>query len=149
MQRSLVLSVLVGMIVAGLAGLTSETRAGEKDKPAVREIKVVGYPVEPKSGSWSKPMVIDSDKTLEKLIAEQKTRDQIKSQVDFQKEQVLLFAWSGSGQDRITYDIKEGKEKVDITFAYLAGATDDLKHHVRVFALPKTAGWKVVEGKGK
>jgi hypothetical protein len=137
----LVLSVVV---VAVMFHFSPAHRAGEsKDKPTVRELKVVGYPADAKGGSVEKPVVIDGEASLKKHLAEEKTREQIRAQVDFQKEQVLLFAWSGSGMDQLSYDIKDGKSPTEILFSYQAGRADDLKHHVRFFAIPKTASWRI------
>ena len=62
--------------------------------------------------------------------------------VDFNKQQVAIFAWRGSGQDRL---IGHGpaKEGAPANFHYQAGRTRDLRTHTAIFALPKGSSVKV------
>jgi len=56
----------------------------------------------------------------------------LKKQVDFSKQEVLVFAWRGSGQDLLDYVVLESfPEK--IRFRYQRGRTRDLRQHVKVF----------------
>lgn len=59
--------------------------------------------------------------------------DAVAKEVDFKKEYVVVFSWSGSGGDRITLS-SEGKKA---TFSKNRGLTRDLRSHFKVFALPK------------
>jgi hypothetical protein len=64
--------------------------------------------------------------------------------VDFAKEKVAVFAWAGSGQDKVAAG--EVKDKTAV-FTYTRGLTRDLRQHVKIFAVPKDAEVKVEIGK--
>jgi len=92
-----------------------------------------------KGGSAPKPVEIKTAEELAKspLFADDACRDAIKKQVDFTKEKLVVFVWSGSGQDKLTGTlIKRGGTA---QFTFKAGLTDDLRHHGHVFAVPKDA----------
>jgi hypothetical protein len=56
--------------------------------------------------------------------------------VNFQKQTLLVFAWRGSGQDKMTYTIAESFPE-QITFKILPGRTRDLRSHLKIYALRK------------
>ena len=58
----------------------------------------------------------------------------LKDKADFSKQKVLVFAWRGSGQDRIEYEVLESFPE-QIRFSYQPGRTRDLRPHVKVFAV--------------
>ena len=58
----------------------------------------------------------------------------LKDKADFSKQKVLIFAWRGSGQDRIAYEVLESFPE-QIRFSYQPGRTRDLRPHVKVFAV--------------
>jgi hypothetical protein len=61
----------------------------------------------------------------------------MKKHVDFAKEKLVVFAWAGSGQDKLTPVLPtDGKKAV---FTYKVGATDDFHRHGAIFAVPKDA----------
>ena len=106
-------------------------------KPAAREIKVEGLPAG--QGELKEPAKIASKDDLEKLVSDKELREKILKQVDLKKEYLLLFQWSGSGQDKL--EMKE--EKGTVTFSYVRGRTRDLRRHARLFALPLKTGYKM------
>jgi hypothetical protein len=117
------------------------------DKPAVRALDLKGVTVvQPKDfGGPPKPVEIKTAEELAKsaAFADDASRDAVKKQMDFSKEKLVVFAWSGSGQDRIAGELdKDGKAA---TFAYTAGFTDDLRRHALVFTVPKDAAVKVAK----
>jgi hypothetical protein len=59
--------------------------------------------------------------------------------VNFEKEKLVLFAWGGSGGDKITPDAKTAG-----TFALTRGLTRDFRMHLHLFVVPKDAEVKVV-----
>jgi hypothetical protein len=62
--------------------------------------------------------------------------------VDFSRQFILVFAWRGSGQDRMDAAVAESfPEKV--FFRHLPGMTRDLRPHVRIFALRNGVTWRV------
>ncbi len=60
--------------------------------------------------------------------------------VDFVRQHILLFAWSGSGQDKLTYEVLESAPE-QIAFKYEPGRTRDLRRHVYAFALRNDVTW--------
>ena len=67
-----------------------------------------------------------------------------KIKVDFTKEQVVIFAWQGSGQDELSGTHRVGPAHGDhpANFQYVPGRTKDLKTHSAIFRLPK--GSKII-----
>ena len=63
--------------------------------------------------------------------------DHLPPEVNFDAEQVVIFAWNGSGQDKIEY------EKIDDVyhFVYKRGNTKDLKQHLKIVSIPKKNDW--------
>ena len=66
----------------------------------------------------------------------------LKKQVDFDEQFVLLFAWRGSGQDKLTYVVAESFPE-QITFRIEPGRTRDLRPHVHIYALRSNVKWSV------
>lgn len=58
----------------------------------------------------------------------------LSDQVDFDTQRVVVFAWRGSGRDRISYSIAESWPE-QISFDYERGMTRDLRSHTKIFAL--------------
>lgn len=130
MRLKTIMSVLCLTIPLGLT-------AGEVVK--LREIDAKNIKVEFEKGRVTKPHVIASDEDLAKAIPDSEA---IKKQVDFTKEKLLLFAWGGSGGDKLTAKLNlTGKVAV---FTYKGGLTRDFRRHVHLFVLPRNADFKVV-----
>lgn len=114
--------------------------ADEKDGPAIRplemkDVKLIYV------GSAPAPTEVQSAAELAKCksFADDASREAVKKQVDFAKEKLVVFAWSGSGGDRLTSKWTTGGKKPVATFAYRAGFTDDLRRHAQVYAVPREA----------
>lgn len=60
-------------------------------------------------------------------------------EVDFSRQQVLLFAWRGSGQDKLEAVL----EASAATFIYSPGRTRDLREHHAVFVLRSDLSWNL------
>jgi hypothetical protein len=73
------------------------------------------------------------------LITDGGVRAVILKQVDFKKERLLLFSWSG-GDDRLTP--VEGKPG-EAAFEFVAGPSEELLTHAKLFAVPARAKVKV------
>jgi hypothetical protein len=92
-----------------------------------------------KGGNAPKPVEIKSAEELANspLFADAASREAIKKQVNFAKEKLVVFVWSGSGQDKLSGQlIKRGGTAV---FTYKVGRTDDLRRHAYLFAVPNYA----------
>lgn len=94
-----------------------------------------------KDAGRGKPIEIKSADGLAKYF----DKDQVAAigkQVDFKHQVVLIFAWAGSGQDRLKIDVAESDPE-QITFHIKRGRTRDLRRHVHVFAVHAVATWSV------
>ena len=81
------------------------------------------------------PLTLHSKSEAARYFAEPQFKLLLKK-VDFQKQTVLLFAWRGSGQDKMTYTIAESFPE-QITFKILPGRTRDLRPHLKIYELRK------------
>lgn len=109
---------------------------------AIKEIKKIT----PKQGlnkitKKYEPLVIHSANDAAKYFGE-KELAQLKEQVDFEKQVVLVFVWSGSGGDMLNYSVAESFPE-QITFSIRPGRTRDLRSHVHVLALRSNVKWQV------
>ena len=86
-----------------------------------------------KNAGWNKPIVITSDKEAAQHFSKVAIKT-IKTTVDFEKQFVLIFAWRGSGGDRLSYSVAESYPE-QISFSLKRGRTRDLRPHVKVYAL--------------
>ncbi len=100
----------------------------------VREIPVKLAAAE--RGDAMKPTKITTGDELKKVLGA--TADEVAKNVDFKKEYLLLFQWSGSGGDKLT----AADDKKDVTFTLVRGRTRDLRPHTHLFAVAKDAEWK-------
>lgn len=116
------------------------------DEPAktdgqVREVELKGLKLPEGKGMPQKPTVVTSEDELKKAVPDEDAQKQIKKDVDFSKQQVLVFAWSGSGQDMLTYKEEKADKGLAIVFTYQPGRTRDLRPHHKVVVLPRDATW--------
>ena len=120
------------------------------DKPAasVKEIALKGLKVPgARGGNVSKPVPITSADELAKAVPDKDAQAAISKEVDFAKQQLALFAWSGSGGDRLTFTADESKSPVEVTFTRTLGRTRDLRMHTHLFVMPKGAVIKMADGR--
>jgi hypothetical protein len=121
-------------------------REGERDR-LVREIDLKGLGRDDLSqdltrGGFDKPTVIDSDSELRKLFKDKKDKeaqDRLDKAVNFKEQKLLVFAWSGSGGDKLGYEV----DNKEVLFQFKPGMTKDLRQHVELFALDKDAKYRV------
>lgn len=130
------------ILVASVCGLAVGFGAADEKKSVVREIGLKGLELNIKErGKVSDPTKITSAEELAKAIPNKETAEKIGKQVDFSKEYLLLFKWSGSGQDKLV----AGGDDKSVGFAYTPGRTRDLRQHVHLYALAKGAGYSVMQ----
>ena len=65
-----------------------------------------------------------------------------KIDVDFEKQQLVIFAWQGSGADRLRGHLAPSKGAA-ANFQYTQGQSKDLRTHSSVYAMPKGTEMKV------
>jgi hypothetical protein len=114
--------------------------------PGVRSLaaKCVHFDPE-KAGGRPRPVEIRTAEELLKsaLFVDDDARDEVKKQVSFQKEKLVVFVWGGSGQDGLAGELLKRGGTAGFTFK--AGRTDDLRHHGLVFAVPRDAKVEVAK----
>jgi len=111
------------------------------DEP-IRDIEgVQPKPAAFKPGGAKKPLAVKSEEDAAKHF-DAENLAALKKDVDFSKQVVLLFAWRGSGQDRIEYVVLESFPE-QVRFSYHPGRTRDLRPHVKVFILRANVKWSV------
>jgi len=126
MFASLVLPLLSALVASAQPAITEIENA----KPESSVLK---------DASLKKPLVIRSAEEAAKHFGD-KALAALKKQVDFEKQIVLVFAWRGSGQDRLSYAVLESYPE-QVRFKYRPGRTKDLRPHVRVYALRANVRW--------
>ncbi|MGC4007321.1 MAG: hypothetical protein QM811_31020 [Pirellulales bacterium] len=91
-----------------------------------------------------KPFIIANDEELEKAFPKDKAvQAEVKKAVDFAKARLVVFAWEGSGKDRLELVSPDTEKGGNIIFNYKRGATRDLRKHVNVYSLPKDHKFEV------
>ena len=129
------LTIALGFCFATVAA------ADDKDK-LVRELELKSPRIGVKKGAQPADAAkITSKAELEQLVTDEPTRDAIAKIVDFDKDYMLIFAWSGSGGDKLA----AADEKGEAVFTVTRGKTKDLRQHLRVFAVAKDAKWSVAK----
>ena len=144
-RRTLVLSVVAAFVLPVI------TLGEQVHDPAVPPIQAVkGVQPKPsvfKAGGWSKPLIIRSQKEATEHFADAAVATLMK-RVDFKQQIVLVFAWRGSGQDRLTYSVAESYPE-QVFFTFRPGRTRDLRPHVRVYALRSNVTWRAPKRRGR
>jgi hypothetical protein len=146
MKTPLLALAICGLTLSAGAFAKDKAKEGKKDA-VVEELDTTGVPRVLERGDVTKPTAITSAEELTKAIPVEAVQARVKKEVDFTKQQVLFFAWSGSGGDKLTYTIEKGKKGPEVIFQYQRGLQKNLAPHVRLFAMPKNATWKVQTAK--
>jgi hypothetical protein len=114
----------------------------EKLISPIVELKVMPEKSVFNNSAWNKPIVIKSQEEAAKHFGKD-AREWIAMKVDFNKQIVLVFAWKGSGGDKLEYKFSGPLFPVQIPFSLRPGKTDDLRSHSHVFALLSNVAWSV------
>ncbi len=113
-------------------------------EPIVRlEVK----PKNPNFGNWNKPTLLRSAADAAKVF-DKDALAALTKQVDFKKQFVIVFAWRGSGGDKLEFTIAESFPE-QIAFSLKPGLTDDIHPHVQVFALRSNVRTSIKGADGK
>jgi hypothetical protein len=124
MPKTAVSLCLALLLVAALDARYDPELKSKTPKP--REIVAKGLLVA--TGIYDTPTTIASERHLAKLVTIKETRDAILKQVDFTKEKLLLFSWSGTVGDRLKP--LPGKA-IEANFEFTIGGAES-----RAYALP-------------
>lgn len=121
--------------------------AKKDSKLEVKEIDLSGFKFDRPKGRADKPTAITSADELAKTVTIEEARKRIAKEADFGKQQVIWFAWSGSGGDKVTASVADGDKGPEVVFQFERGLTRDLRGHIRAFVIPAKAGWRVEQKK--
>src|SRR5829696_6869802 len=98
-------AILAALVVGPLALAADE-------KPAVKEIATKDLKLAfPQRGKATEPATITSTEDLAKNAVTKDAADDLKKQVDFTKEKLVVFTWGGSGGDKLATDLKTADKK--------------------------------------
>lgn len=127
-------------IVLLLALVSLASRAA--DLPPIKDLSgVKPQPTVFNVAKATAPLVIASEKDA----AEHFDKDELAKlakEVDFTKQVVLVFAWRGSGGDKLDYAVAESSPE-QVFFTLTRGRTRDLREHVRIYVLRSNVKWSV------
>lgn len=97
-------------------------------------------------GGVEKPIVIRSANDLAKLGSSNgHFQIMVQQQVDFARDHILFFTWSGSGQDRLWFELPKAN---DVRVRYSAGKTKNDQQHYRMLVIANEAAWKLEPAAG-
>lgn len=135
------LLLCLAVLIAG-AARADEVEPKDSKAPVAREIAVPASAFPAVEGRLGDPLKITTAAELAAAVADANVREAIARKVNLKRENLLVYRWSGSGMDRLT--LKAGKGNA-VTFTYRRGLTRDLRMHVKAFAVPKKATYRVVD----
>ena len=87
-----------------------------------------------------KPIVIRTKKEVASYFSAEEA-GKLTKRVDFDKQNVLVFAWKGSGQDNIEHSVLESFPE-QVVFQFKPGRTRDFRPHVRVYVVRSNVRWR-------
>ncbi len=127
-------------VMCAMAAVLLAVPVRGENPPEVKPLNLKGVTFDfTKGGNVPTPVelktAVQLDKTL--LLSDDAGRKLLAKQVDFDKFKLVVFVWSGSGGDKLTGALV--KRGGTAQFTYSPGATDDLRRHAHIFAVPKDA----------
>jgi hypothetical protein len=90
-------------------------------------------------GGFDRPVVIEHGAGLAKVFKDEQVKHELDRKVDFGDQKLLVFAWSGSGGDKLDYAL----EKQEVVFHFKPGLTKDLRPHIVLFSLNDHVKYRV------
>ena len=129
-------SLLFGISVTGI----SAAELNDAKTPVIQEIKIKPRGFRLPGFRRTKPAIARTVAELKKILGKEEGAA-VAKQVDFDKQYCVLFAWAGSGRDRLTYKVTyekvDGDKKPSIRFEFRAGLTRDLRGHTHFYGFAK------------
>jgi hypothetical protein len=122
-------------------GFAAFAAAADEKKELAREVVLKDVRLALKDVKPGLPVSILSKEDLAKVVEDKDTQGALAKEIDFDKEFALIFAWSGSGGDRLVANL----EKETVVFSIVRGRTKDLRGHARVYALAKGTKWEMAK----
>jgi len=133
------------VILATTVAYCRDQAAPNEGLPPVAEVKGVRpLPAAFKAAKRLQPIQLKSEKEAARFFKPTDLKKIVK-QVNFDRQFVLVFAWRGSGGDRLTVaETFARPENVrHVEFRLRPGKTRDLRPHVHVYAVRSDVKWKV------
>lgn len=138
-MRTKLLSLAMAFLFLPLVTLAAEAQ----NDAAVKELDLKGLKRELPKGKIDAPTVLASVEELAKAFPEEDVQGRLKKEVDFTKQKLVFFAWSGSGGDRMAFQVEQGDKAPTVVFQYTRGLTRDLRSHFHLYTVPKDATHRV------
>jgi hypothetical protein len=132
--------------MVGIAVICMMVGVASAQEPIVA-IKVVPEKSVFKNSAWNKPIIIKSSEDAAKHFSKDVLKTLVTA-VDFKKQFLLVFAWKGSGRDKLSYNVAESYPE-QISFSLKPGRTRDLRPHTNVYALRSNVKWHVKGSKAQ
>lgn len=107
-------------------------------------VAMTGLTVEPsvfENQNLEQPLLVCSKEDAAQYF-NAKSVETLANKVDFESHVVILFAWQGSGQDRLDYTVQESYPET-IQFTFTPGRTRDLRQHFQVYAIRSNVNLRV------
>jgi hypothetical protein len=144
MNRSCCVLLGLGFCVMPLAPADGADPAA--GRTVIRQIK--GFQP-PRTGQLmgfvrTKPSVMESDEQVVEVLGQQEAA-RVMEQVDLDTEYLLLFQWAGSGQDKLTYKVKQRDRVATVAFSFQPGRTRDLRRHAYLYAIQRGVQWQILK----
>ena len=129
---------VLAMMVLGLAA--SCLWAADAASAPIKEVTGVS----PQESAYdaataTKPVELKSEADAGKYFGKDELA-KLTKEVDFTKQVVLVFAWKGSGGDKLDYTVAESAPE-QIRFTYSPGRTRDLRPHVHIYVVRSDVKW--------
>jgi len=140
--RGLLMRAFATVVVILLVGSLA---LAEDDKPVVKEIPTKDLKVKfpEKGGKATEPTILTAAEDVAKSPVVGGAIEEIKKQVNFEKEKLVVFAWGGSGGDKLATVITIADKKTSAVFTLTRGLTRDFRQHIHLFVVPKDAEVKI------
>lgn len=138
-MRTRLLAIAMAFLFLPLVGIANDAQ----NDSAVKELDLKGLKRDFPKGKIDMPAAIASVEELAKAFPEEDLQGRLKKEVDFTKQKLVFFAWSGSGGDRMAFQVEKGEKAPAVVFQYTRGLTRDLRSHFHLYAVPKDATYRV------
>lgn len=122
-------------------GLAMAVDPVPETKNVVRELDVPGVFVKSEK-TFGDPTVVTNTTELERLIPEKAQRDAVAKRVNLSKEYVIVFAWAGRKDDKLTA-IPVTDTGGPVVFEFVPSDIREQSRYTRIFAIPRGVEWKI------
>ena len=110
------------------------------ENESIKEIPSIYIKPEVREIFYDYPLIIENGYVfLDNKNKAQGFFDPIPPEANFDRQNIIIFAWKGSGQDKIDYEY-DNIGKIH-NFVYKRGLTKDHKEHVKIISINKEEKW--------